>query len=102
MKVNIVMKSGNVYFANLEKAKSIEDVYAHLHLHHDVLMILNDETIINTSEVAEVRVINCNSKKVKEDNQQKSNITLNVNTPVDVEKVANELLEKIKASSQRL
>ena len=83
----------------MDKAKNIMDAYALLHLEQNKCVVIGDYAIINPLEIAEVKAI-VNPLK---DNQYKSNIVLNVNTSVDVEKIANELAEKInKVLGQRL
>ncbi|MBW6408979.1 hypothetical protein [Clostridium weizhouense] len=94
MKVEILMKSGNVYIQEMDKAKDIQDVYVQLHLNYDGLMILDNNTIINLSEVAEVKIINNDNKSTKE---QDFNISLNVNLHVDIDEVMKGLTEKLKA-----
>lgn len=104
MKVKIIMKSGNVYTEDIEKAKDIKDVYVALHLDHDCFMVLNDETIINTSEVGEVQIVNDN-KIVPNYNNFQNEIyipSINIYT-TDIDSIINELSEKLKQdSSQRL
>ncbi|MBY7007869.1 hypothetical protein FDA33_05930 [Clostridium botulinum] len=98
MKVEILMKSGNVYIKDLDKAKNIEDVYVQLHLNHDNLVVLNKYTIINPLEVAEVRIINNDNYDNKSTKEQDFNITFNTNVRVNKDEVAKELKEKLKSS----
>ncbi|WP_252214427.1 hypothetical protein [Clostridium sp. VAP41] len=100
MKVQILMKSGNTYIQEMDKAKDIQDVYVQLHLNHDDLVVLNKYTIINPLEVAEVRIINNDDYNNKSTKKQGFNVTLNTNTHVDIDEVMEGLTEKLKAFSK--
>ncbi|AIY81762.1 hypothetical protein U728_729 [Clostridium botulinum 202F] len=98
MNVQILMKSGNTYIQEMDKAKDIQDAYVQLHLNHDDLVVLNKYTIINPLEVAEVRIINNDNYDNKLTKEQDFNITFNTNARVNKDEVAKELKEKLKSS----
>ncbi|WP_252254483.1 hypothetical protein [Clostridium sp. ZBS12] len=100
MKVEILMKSGNVYIKDLDKAKNIEDVYVSLHLNCDGFMVLNKYTIIKPLEVAEVRIINNDNYNNKSTKKQGFNITLNTNAHVDIDEVTKEFTGKLESFSK--
>ncbi|NFK66138.1 hypothetical protein FDB14_15320 [Clostridium botulinum] len=101
MKVQILMKSGNAYIQEMDKAKDIQDVYVQLHLDFDGLMVLDDNTIINPTEVEEVTIINKGDSRANVVNIE--GVTVNINTHVDTDEVMKELSEKLEqANSHRL
>ena len=97
MKVQILMKSGNAYIQEMDKAKDIQDVYLKLHLNHDDLVVLNKYTIINPLEVAEVRIINNDNNSTK---KQNFNTTLNIDNSIDIDEVMKGLTWKLKSFSK--
>ena len=97
MKVQILMKSGNAYIQEMDKAKDIQDVYLKLHLNHDDLVVLNKYTIINPLEVAEVRLINNDNNSTK---KQNFNTTLNIDNSIDIDEVMKGLTWKLKSFSK--
>ncbi|MGN2347293.1 hypothetical protein ACTFH7_02070 [Clostridium cagae] len=97
MKVQILMKSGNEYIQEMDKAKDIQDVYVLLHLNYDGLMILDNNTIINHSEVAEVTIINKEDSRANVVNIE--GVTVNTKAHVDIDEVAKELTERLKSFS---
>ncbi|NFI06006.1 hypothetical protein FC959_16875 [Clostridium botulinum] len=97
MKVQILMKSGNAYIQEMDKAKDIQDVYVQLHLNHDNLVVLNKYTIINPLEVAEVRIINNDNNSTK---KQNFNTTLNIDNSIDIDEVMKGLTGKLKSFSK--
>ncbi|AIY78560.1 hypothetical protein U728_1091 [Clostridium botulinum 202F] len=100
MKVQILMKSGNTYIQEMDKAKDIQDVYVQLHLSHDDLVVLNKYTIINPLEVAEVRIINNDNYNNKSTKEQDFNITFNTNVHVDIDEVMKEFTGKLESFSK--
>ncbi|NFG31400.1 hypothetical protein FDB15_09735 [Clostridium botulinum] len=97
MKVQILMKSGNTYIQEMDKAKDIQDVYVQLHLDFDGLMVLDDNTIINPTEVAEVTIINKEDSRANVVNIE--GVTVNTKAHVDIDEVAKELTERLKSFS---
>lgn len=97
MKVQILMKSGNAYIQEMDKAKDIQDVYVQLRLNHDDLVVLNKYTIINPLEVAEVRIINNDNNSTK---KQNFNTTLNIDNSIDIDEVMKGLTWKLKSFSK--
>ncbi len=106
MKIKILMKSGNVYIGELDKAKNIIEAYELLHLNQNKCVVIGDDAIINPLEVAEVIAIDDDNKILKKLSSEEHRNEIVINdvkavTDVKAEDLAKAIMKNFNKSSYR-